>query len=60
MIKLRQLVGKVIKKDAEMFIVFRVKGKYYPATDNNCEVMDTYMHTGDEFWLDNLEDELED
>lgn len=58
-VKVTQLTGKVIRKGAEMLVIFRVFGKYYPATDHNCEVMDTYMHTGDEKYLDKLENEME-
>ena len=56
---MNQLVGKVMRKNAEVIIVFRVKGKYYPATDYNSELFETYLHTGDESYLDKLENELE-
>lgn len=59
MTKLRQLVGKVVRKNAEILIVFRVAGKYYPATEHNSELFETYLHTGDEFYLDKLEAEME-
>jgi len=36
-----------------------VSGKYYPATDANKEVFETYLHTGDEAILEQLENELE-
>lgn len=54
-----QLVGKVWRKNAEVITVFRVDGKYYPATEHNCELFEAYLHTGDEFYLSDLEAELE-
>lgn len=57
--KLRQLSGKVVRDGAEILLVFKVAGKYYPATDFNSEIMDAYMHTGDEQYLSQLEAEME-
>lgn len=54
-----QLVGKVWRKNAEVVLIFRVGGKYYPATDSNKEAFETYLHTGDELYLQALENELE-
>lgn len=54
-----QLVGKILRKDAEVIMIFRVGGKYYPATEANCRIFETYMHTGDEKYLVTLENELE-
>lgn len=54
-----QLVGKVWRKNAEVILIFKVSGKYYPATDYNAELFETYLHTGDESYLDKLENELE-
>lgn len=54
-----QLAGKVVRKDAEVIIIFRVGGKYYPATDENKEAFETYLHTGDPQYLDQLTNELE-
>lgn len=53
-----QLVGKVMRKDAEVIIIFRVGGKYYPATDENKELFETYLHNGDESLLDKLTNEI--
>jgi len=58
-IKMANLVGKVMRKNAEVIIVFRVSGKYYPATDENKELFETYLHTGDESLLEQLTNELE-
>lgn len=58
-IKMAQLVGKVMRKNAEVITIFKVDGKYYPATGANAEIFETYLHTGDESILDNLENELE-
>ncbi len=58
--QLRHLSGKVLREGTEMLLIFRVNGKYYPATDFNCEIMDTWLHTGNKKYLDNLENEMED
>lgn len=58
-IKMAQLVGKVMRKNAEVITVFRVGGKYYPATDENAESFEAYLHTGDETYLAGLTNELE-
>lgn len=57
--KLRQLSGKVVKQGAEILLIFKVAGKYYPATDYNTELFETYLHTGDEKYLSQLEAEME-
>lgn len=54
-----QLVGKVWRKKAEVLLIFRVDGRYYPATGENAELFETYLHTGDEFYLMALTNELE-
>lgn len=54
-----QLVGKVIRKNAEIITIFKVDGKYYPATDENAELFEAYLHTGDEFYLQGLTNELD-
>ncbi len=59
MIKMAQLVGKVWRKKAEAILIFKVDGKYYPATKDNAEAFETYLHTGDEFYLQALDNELE-
>ncbi len=53
-----QLVGKIWRKDAEVITIFRVGGKYYPATDANCQQFEAYLHTGDEVYLQGLENEI--
>lgn len=53
------LVGKVIKADAEVIIIFRVGNKYYPATDDNKQLFETYLHTGDESYLTGLTNEVQ-
>lgn len=57
--KLRQLTGKVVRRNAEVLLIFKVDGKYYPATEHNSECFETYLHTGDEFYLTLLEAEME-
>lgn len=54
-----QLVGKVVRKNAEIITIFKVSGKYYPADNYNSEIFETYLHTGDEAILSKLENELE-
>lgn len=54
-----QLVGKIHRDKAEVIMIFRVDGKYYPATHENTELFEAYMHTGDEFYLMDLKYELE-
>lgn len=54
-----QLVGKVMRKNAEVITIFKVDGKYYPATNDNKEIFETYLHTGDEAVLSELTNELE-
>lgn len=58
-LKIKQLCGKVIRRDAEVLVLFKVKGKYYHADDHNSAVMDTYLHTGKAEYLDQLENEME-
>ena len=57
--KLRQLTGQVVRKGAEMLLIFKVGGKYYPATEYNSELFEAYLHTGDEKYLTQLEAEME-
>lgn len=59
MVKLNRLVGKVVRKDAEVIIIFRVGEKYYPATESNTEAFETYLHTGDVKYLETLTDEVQ-
>lgn len=56
---IKGFTGRMIRKDAEVIMFFKVRGKYYPATNTNCEVMDAYMHTGDTAYLNQFEDEVE-
>jgi hypothetical protein len=54
-----QLVGKVFRDKAEVIMIFRVGNSYYPATDQNSELFEAYLHTGDEFYLQGLTDEMD-
>lgn len=56
---IRAFTGQMIRKDAEVIMIFKANGKYYPANQNNCEVMDGYLHTGAIAFLDQLTDEVE-
>lgn len=54
-----QLAGKIMRKNAEVIMIFKVDGRYYPATAENSELFESYLHTGDEFYLSALTNELE-
>ena len=54
-----QLVGKVYRKNAEVILILKVGDKYFPATEENTELFETYLHTGDEFYLQALTNEME-
>lgn len=54
-----QLVGKVYREGAEVMVIIKVRGKYYPATDQNATQFEAYIKTGDELYLLNLDNELE-
>lgn len=57
--KLNQLVGKIERKDASIIMIFKVGDKYYPATDENTQCFEAYLHTGDEVYLAGLTNEME-
>lgn len=40
-------------------MIFKVGDSYYPATEHNSEQFEAYLHTGDEFYLQALEGEME-
>lgn len=52
------IAGKVIRKGAEMIVIFKANGKLYQATDFNNELMDAYLQTGDADYLNQLEAEI--
>lgn len=56
--KLNQLEGKNMGIQAEIITIFKVNGKYYPATEYNCQLFETYMHTGQADLLNKLEHEI--
>lgn len=56
--KLTSLTGKVLRKNAEAIVIFKVGSKLYPANDINCDLMDAYLQTGDSIYLTELEDEM--
>jgi hypothetical protein len=61
-VSIKQMVsisGRVVREDAEVIIIFKVQGKYYPATDHNNDAMDAYIHTGDPIYLNMFEKEVE-
>jgi len=54
-----QIVGRVLKKDAEVIVIFRVAGKYYPSTEYNNQIFETYLHNGNTDLLHKLENEID-
>lgn len=56
---INRLQGKVIRNKAEVIVLFKVDGKWFPSTGRNRELFETYMHTGDEYYLEELENEME-
>lgn len=56
--RLARVSGMVLRNGAEVLVMFKVGGKLYPATDANCGVMDNYLHTREEQYLNQLEQEI--
>lgn len=56
--RLARISGMVLRNGAEVLVMFRIGGKLYPATDENCGVMDNYLHSRDEQYLKQLEQEI--
>lgn len=52
------IAGKVVHSNGLVALVFKVKGKLYAHTEENGEIIDTYLHTGDESVLDQLSNEV--
>lgn len=48
-----------MRNKAEIIIIIKVGQKCYPATNNNRDIIDAYIHTGDGNYLKQLENELE-
>lgn len=58
--RVRSIAGKIVRRnEVAIEMIFKVAGKQYPATEYNSELVESYLHTGDTFYLDDLEDELE-
>lgn len=58
----QSVLPAVIKRhtnDARVIIIFKIQGKYYPANEVNTELFETYLHTGDQKYLQALTDEVE-
>lgn len=45
--------------DAHMITIFKVGDKYYPANEVNTQLFETYLHTGEQKYLQALTDEVE-
>lgn len=58
---LTRLVGKIKrnKSRTQVIVIFRVGEKYYPSSPENNEAFEAYLHTGDEFYLMALTNEME-
>lgn len=54
-----QLVGKIERNHASVIMIIKVGDKYYPATDENTQCFEAYLHTGDEVYLQGLTNEME-
>lgn len=52
------IAGKVVHGDGMVTLVFKVKGKLYAHTEENGEIIDQYLHTGDATVLDQLSNEV--
>jgi len=50
--------GKVVHGAGMVTLVFKVKGKLYAHTEENGEIIDQYLHTGDATVLDQLSNEV--
>lgn len=51
------IAGKVIRDGKKVQLIFKVGNVYFPHTEHNGELIDAYLHTGDENYLDQLEGE---
>lgn len=49
--------GKVVRSADKVELIFKVGNQYYPHTERNGELIDAYLHTGDESYLKQLEGE---
>lgn len=49
------IAGKIITIGAKRFPAYKVHGEYYPASRLNCELLETYLHTGNPHYLGKLE-----
>lgn len=56
--KKRSISGRALKVADGVMIIFKVRGKLYSHTEHNGELIDAYMHTGDESYLDQLDNEV--
>ena len=52
------IAGKVVHGNGLVALVFKVKGKLYAHTEENGEIIDQYLHTGDATILDQLSNEV--
>jgi len=56
--KKRSIGGKALKVADGVVLVFKVRGKLFAHDEHNGELIDAYMHTGDESYLDQLSNEV--
>lgn len=54
-----RVTGRVIKQAGDMLVVFKIMGRYYPAIEFNCDIVDAYWKTGDKNVLRHLKHEVE-
>lgn len=58
-VNIRQLTGRVWRGDSGVILIIRVGDKYYPATEQNASLFESYLRDGNEQVLENLSHELE-
>jgi hypothetical protein len=51
------ITGKVLRTGKKVQLIFKVSNVYYPHTPENGELIDAYLHTGDEKYLEQLKGE---
>lgn len=53
-----KIAGRVLNTGVEIITLVKVDGRYYAMSQSNAELMDTYLHTGDSVYLEQLTDEI--
>lgn len=53
-----KVAGRVLNTGVEIITFVKYKDRYYAMSQENADLMDTYLHTGDYTYLDQLSDEI--